>query len=988
MQRAWSWFRNPSFLVVLLSFGAIRPILTPSQTPLADDFAYHLHRLIALRHLVSEGIIFTRWFPDLALGYGYPLFNFAAPLPYYVALPFSWLFSAETAVQLTLALAMMCTGWGMLQLQRCFVPPTAALIGATAWLYAPYLLYDLHFRANLGEVFAIACLPFTLWGMTKLVRTNRPRWLLLTACAIAATLLSHNIIGLLLIPIAFCVAVALIATQEEQPATTASLTIPRAPFAALLLGLSLATFFWLPAFVEKGTAAFPRLMSNPAYSVFNNFLSLRELLALPPLIYANQINPSPPITLGLIPLLLALLGWVGWSKMTRQKRVLYALLTIATGLIAFMVTGYAAWIWQQIALLQFFQFPWRLLAFGALFVSIMIGFSAENLPKPLQIIVPIVLILHAQSWTLPAYAPKGEATLTDVIAYEQAVGTLGTTVAGEYLPNTVDVIPAAPASRLFVGEGIVEEMQEGGFRPNFTTTLTHSAPQTLLFNQFAFAGWHATVNGEVVPITPSEPNGLISIPVPAGTNTVNVQFSTTPLRFVASFLSFASCALLISFARRLDSTSRRQHDKSTLTPLSRNEELDESNPTQVAAIWLAPLALLALLVPLLRPTQSAENSLAGYGDVRLVSAEFPQSCRQNCLDSGQLAIPVELTFATDAAPTQILQSKLTLHDKNGVLYSLPDSRVQPRFRSAIPSNAWPPNHIATDAQLIELVTGIPNGDYTIELTVFDRQTLQPLRVEATNRTSFSVGTITIDADRPPISLAPPIRIDSNLGQPKLLGYAIDRTEAHPGDPILLSLFWNAESELTFSPDIYINELPAVRAPQIMYSISADQSIQTRHLLHVPAEITQSNSEIFVHISEGNAVQIPIQIAVPERTFTPPGVAKLVQESLGDVAVLYGLTVIEDAGEISAEIVWQARQQTDTHYRVFVHLIDANDNILAQSDADPANWTLPTTGWLPGEYIRDVHTLPAPDQPYRLRIGLYDPMTLTRPADPIVLALTD
>jgi hypothetical protein len=69
------------------------------------------------------------------------------------------------------------------------------------------------------------------------------------------------------------------------------------------------------------------------------------------------------------------------------------------------------------------------------------------------------------------------------------------------------------------------------------------------------------------------------------------------------------------------------------------------------------------------------------------------------------------------------------------------------------------------------------------------------------------------------------------------------------------------------------------------------------------------------------------------------------------------------------------------YHVFVHLIDETGNIVAQSDAAPANWTRPTTGWLPGEYVVDAHTLnlPAalPPGPLTLRVGLYDPATGAR-----------
>ncbi|HRO23058.1 MAG TPA: hypothetical protein PLR07_02030, partial [Promineifilum sp.] len=78
------------------------------------------------------------------------------------------------------------------------------------------------------------------------------------------------------------------------------------------------------------------------------------------------------------------------------------------------------------------------------------------------------------------------------------------------------------------------------------------------------------------------------------------------------------------------------------------------------------------------------------------------------------------------------------------------------------------------------------------------------------------------------------------------------------------------------------------------------------------------------------------------------------------------------------LVWRADGEASAGYHAFVHLVDEAGNILAQSDAVPAGWTRPTTGWLPGEYIMDVHTLTLPPElpPGQLafRAGLYDPVT--------------
>jgi len=79
--------------------------------------------------------------------------------------------------------------------------------------------------------------------------------------------------------------------------------------------------------------------------------------------------------------------------------------------------------------------------------------------------------------------------------------------------------------------------------------------------------------------------------------------------------------------------------------------------------------------------------------------------------------------------------------------------------------------------------------------------------------------------------------------------------------------------------------------------------------------------------------------------------------------------------------------------VFTHLLDADGRFIGGHDSPPVEGTRPTTGWVVGEYIVDVHAL-APDNaayrgPARIEIGLYDPQTgarvpLVNGADHLVL----
>jgi hypothetical protein len=93
---------------------------------------------------------------------------------------------------------------------------------------------------------------------------------------------------------------------------------------------------------------------------------------------------------------------------------------------------------------------------------------------------------------------------------------------------------------------------------------------------------------------------------------------------------------------------------------------------------------------------------------------------------------------------------------------------------------------------------------------------------------------------------------------------------------------------------------------------------------------------------------------------------------------YSLTPAEahSGDTLTVSLVWQVTKATDTSYKVFIHLLDTDGKPRAQVDAFPVNGTRPTSGWRPGEALKDDYqlTLPADLAPgvYRLAAGLYRP----------------
>jgi len=105
-------------------------------------------------------------------------------------------------------------------------------------------------------------------------------------------------------------------------------------------------------------------------------------------------------------------------------------------------------------------------------------------------------------------------------------------------------------------------------------------------------------------------------------------------------------------------------------------------------------------------------------------------------------------------------------------------------------------------------------------------------------------------------------------------------------------------------------------------------------------------------------------------------------NLGHKALLlsYSLGTQEiEAGEtLILTLYWQALAEMERRYTVFTHLLDADNQIVAQMDSEPLGGTHPTTEWQFGEIVRDNYgLLVAPPGEYLLEAGMYYLLTLER-----------
>ena len=79
-------------------------------------------------------------------------------------------------------------------------------------------------------------------------------------------------------------------------------------------------------------------------------------------------------------------------------------------------------------------------------------------------------------------------------------------------------------------------------------------------------------------------------------------------------------------------------------------------------------------------------------------------------------------------------------------------------------------------------------------------------------------------------------------------------------------------------------------------------------------------------------------------------------------------------DVRVALLWTASEEIPESYRVFVHVLTADDTLVTQSDGIPVYGFYPTPDWRPGDFVRDEHLLTLPEGlprgDYALAVGLY------------------
>jgi hypothetical protein len=640
------------------------------------------------------------------------------------------------------------------------------------------------------------------------------------------------------------------------------------------------------------------------------------------------------------------------------------------------------------------------------------------------LIASTLLSLHPERL---AVSPA-DVTVERLQLYELFAGNVGTTIRYEWLPNTANPrpftsdrliepdasSPAIPLNRASLQAALVER------KPTRQVWQVWGAGGEIAFPLLYWPGWKARVGSEPTKVWPVQGSGYLALQVPPGEHTVTLWLGRTPVRTAAEITSLAAfVALLIIIAKSIPNPeSRIPNRKSHL-----------GHWTLVILASLVICYLSSVILP--RATFDDEPALS---DLTMDFVKMPYLHHNPggvdfdgvvrlagyTLSAEELApgatLTVDLNWSQVTGPftatLQLVSPAAVRYDVDPLAKTT--SSLQPPTSNLQPPTSSLQYPISTPITL-QLPQNIARGVYLIQLNLSGSDG----KLQARTPGGKGQGTLYLR----PVHVAQGPRLPRDLAVlaafgPAIRLYAATVTQLAP-DRMAVQLDWSAVYPLAANYPVSLRLLDArgqVRAQldtQPGYGFLPTSSwrpgerVTDRYVLALPDDLpAEAGYHIEIVLYQASTLESVGQMQVggfalplkasfearrPPRTFSLPSRGFSLAVDFGGEVRLAGFDLAPGQGEEEQEnairltLWWQALQNPQADYTVFVHLFDPDtDSLVTQSDAQPRGGTYPTSWWTTGEVISDTVTLSLEDTPegtYRLAVGLYDQTFARLPAVP-------
>jgi hypothetical protein len=211
-------------------------------------------------------------------------------------------------------------------------------------------------------------------------------------------------------------------------------------------------------------------------------------------------------------------------------------------------------LWDNIQLIQRFQFPSKLRAVSTFTAAFLAGFPATNyLPKNLKnqkTKKAILNIFYLFLIIFTLYANRNHLRTGDPDRYtdEHVFRDFGFSTAdtsSELMPIWVKKTEGFANEKITILDGEAKIDPKSIKSHQYLFTITAAQNSTFLVNTVYFPGWTVYANKKENPIKITDPGGLFSFQLPKGEHQVLVKLKNTPVRIAGNLLTCA--AIIFSF---------------------------------------------------------------------------------------------------------------------------------------------------------------------------------------------------------------------------------------------------------------------------------------------------------------------------------------------------------------------------------------------------------------------------------------------------------
>lgn len=553
--------KNLTFLIgLILTISLLWPLFAAPYFTHHDDV--QTIRLFEMDKCIKDGQIPCRWVPDLGGLYGYPLFNYYAPFPYYYGEVFylinhSLIFSAK----IMFATAFLGSFLFMYLLGRKLWGGWGGALSAIFYSYAPYHAVDFYVRGAMEELWALMLFPAVLWATFRLKESQKILNLLVLSFFVAILILSHNLSAMLFLPVLLLICLLLFYLERD-------LKFLKFLSISLFLGILMAAFYWFPMITEKNLVHV-ETMTSGYFSYTEHFKGFKKLFLERSWGWGASVREVPggekdglSFQIGGVHLLGALLSLVSakifWRK-NRKVSVLILFFLSVTALSIFMIHPRSEFIWKLFDPLKYLQFPWRLLMLIIFFISLLSGSIFSLLDQKKVKIVWIVLVVLVVVLNFSYFRPEKFLQITDqqLLTGESWDRVIKRSIF-DFLPIYAKEPPRDLAStryEILTGDTDILNYKEG---TNWITFQTNTKSHSIIrLSQYYFPNWKINVDGKEIQVDYENSLGLMTFILGIGQHKVDVRLHDTQGRILGNFLSSAGFVLFIILALSQISKIRR-----------------------------------------------------------------------------------------------------------------------------------------------------------------------------------------------------------------------------------------------------------------------------------------------------------------------------------------------------------------------------------------------------------------------------------------------